>query len=167
MEAILKKMSTLDVEAAGAMELESDQLGLPVNSAEDLKKLNDKLQEKCNQRKIIDKLLLIGGSNVRQLSIRLADAIMTKECLGQICWAGTNSKGGITETYRNVLEIILFVIKKRFSMVVDVGTIVEGVLKNKFRNCQSKTINKNKKKRQTAARCNYFVGNVVHPQKDM
>lgn len=42
------------------------------------------------------------------------------------------------DDYKNIYDVILLVIKKRYPLTIDIGNVVEVILKNKFRNSSSK-----------------------------
>lgn len=142
-------------------EIEQDDFVLPAKVKDELKQLNEKLNNKESKQKLAKRLTLIGGSNCRLLTIRIINAIMTPDCMSSICWRGTEDKGSMMDDFKNIYDVILMVIKRRYPLTVDIGNVVEVILKNKFRNCSSKSKVKDKSvktlKVQKAARLNPFI----------
>lgn len=156
LEELVKKLSGGGNNTA-TDDIEPDEFLLPAKCSNDLEELNYKLNDLILKKKLTSKLMLLGGNNCRLLTIRLIQTLMTKECLSLISWRGTKSKKSMVTNFRNIHEIILLVVKKRYP-ATDIGTIVETIIKNKCRNSASKEkeISKTNKKKRGSARCNEF-----------
>lgn len=132
LEAILEKLEiqNIDINQLGVPEY---NFKLPKKSPAELYEFNKSLNVWHNKQYLIKQLSLIGASNARLLTTRVIDGLMTSECLNSICWKGTESKSSIQD-FKNILDVILLTVKKRHPEIVDVGSLVENILKNKFRN---------------------------------
>lgn len=121
-----------------------DDIKIPVDSIDELKNLEALLATKANKIKLTKKLSLIGGNHSKMLAIRLIDSLLSKQILNKVCWKGTKEKLAIYTNFKNVLDTIVTVVKKRYP-TEDVGTLVESVMRHKFKNSGNSKIATTKK----------------------
>lgn len=155
LEAILKKMELTKID----MNELDEQIELPVKTLDELTGLNKLLDNMDKKNRIVKQLSYLGGNSSRILTIRIINNIMTTELLKGISWKGTKEKLSIYKDLKNIFDVILYVVKKRYPLVADIATTVETILKNKFRNAANKNQQKKitkKKERLTTARCNAY-----------
>lgn len=147
LEAILKKMELTKID----MNELDEQIELPVKTLDELTGLNKLLDNMDKKNRIVKQLSYLGGNSSRILTIRIINNIMTTELLKGISWKGTKEKLSIYKDLKNIFDVILYVVKKRYPLVADIATTVETILKNKFRNAANKNQQKKitKKKRTT------------------
>lgn len=150
---ILKKQATSsDGELKQLFIDDADAVELPIKSIEDLTAFEKSLNNKEFKISYIKKLSLIGSVHSKMLAIRVIDSLLSKKVLKNVCWKGTKDKLAMYSNFKNILDLIIKVVKLRYPSE-DAGTICENVMRHKFKN--SKTENVQKKDKNTA-RCTTF-----------
>lgn len=128
----LPKVDSIDFEEDFGMKI-------PANSKHELHQLNELLDKNEKKQILYNNLSLAGGSNIRLVTSRVINLLMTVKCLSEICWKGGSNieKPGMVTSFKNIFNIIMLVIKSKSKNSEDVGSVVENCLKNKFRNSNS------------------------------
>lgn len=70
--------------------------------------------------------MVLGSNNARLLILRIIEFIMTPEFLSAVSWKGTNNKKSIVNDFKNVYNIIINIVNKRYP-TCEIRSMVETI----------------------------------------